>query len=120
MTRTQRTLTFCQDRDGEAIALVPLANHTKPAKILREDLEHLLAAGYSDQWTFNQAGSGYSYVRCAMSHRRGNLASVARLILNAPRGRVVTYLDENRLNLRRDNLALKPGNAKGATPSDRD
>ena len=120
MKRTQRTLTFRQDHDGQAIALVPLANHSKPAKILQEDLEFLLVAGYSDQWTFNQAGSGYSYVRCAVSNRRGNLASVARLILNAPRGRVVTYLDDNRLNLRRDNLRLRVGNAKGVTRSARD
>lgn len=114
MKRIERPVSFCLDHDGEAIALIPLANHHKPAKILREDFDRLLAAGYSDQWTFNKAGPPYSYVRCAVSNRRGNLVSVARLVLNAPPGRVVTYQDDNRLNLRRDNLALKPGNAKGA------
>jgi len=120
MKRIERTVTFCLDHDGEPIALVPLANHSKPAKVFRDDLDRLVAAGYSDQWTFNKAGPPYSYVRCAVSNRRGNLVSVARLILNAPSGRVVTYLDENRLNLRRDNLTLKPGNAKGVTSLARD
>ena len=35
--------------------------------------------------------------------------TVARLIVDAPRGRKVTYRDDNTLNLRRDNLAQADG-----------
>lgn len=115
MKRRERECTYLYDRDGEEIVLVPLANNPKPAKILRRDFEAILAAGFTHLWTLNSSGNGYSYVRCADNRRKGNLASVARLITKAGRNRIVHYRDENRLNLRRDNLILSSGNAKGIT-----
>jgi hypothetical protein len=118
--RKQRTPTYALDIDRKEIVLIPLANHSEPAKILREDFDALLAAGYSSSWTFNAADSRskYRYVRCGVWKRRGQLASVARLILNSPRGRVVKHRDGDRLNLRRDNLFLATGKAPGATMKD--
>jgi HNH endonuclease len=120
MTRKQRTPTHARDTDLREIVLVPLANHSKPAKIFREDFEALLAAGYSSAWTFNAADSAGTrrYVRCGVWARRGNLAIVARLILSSPKGRVVKHRDGDRLNLRRDNLFLAEGRAPGITMRD--
>ena len=119
--RTTRTPAHARDIDGKEIVLIPLANHSEPAKILREDFETLSAAGYTQNWTFNARASGPGarrYVRCAAHDRKGNLTRVARLVLNTPRGRVVKYRDGNRLNLRRDNLLLSAGCAPGATMKD--
>jgi hypothetical protein len=107
-----RKVRFAIDTDGERIALVPLANQRQPAKLLAEDLTAVLEAGYTDQWTCNSDGKGHGYVRCGVNGVRGNLATVARLIVEPPKGYRVTYLDGDRLNLRRDNLKLE----KGARP----
>lgn len=111
--RKQRMPIYTRDTDQREIALVPLANHYQPAKILKDDFIALVDAGYSANWTFNDNGSGLQYVRCKDA-KRGNLSSVARLILTPPRNRVIKYRDGNHLNLRRDNLILAPRNTKRA------
>lgn len=110
-TRHKRLPTHLMDRDGKAITLVPLASGGT-AKVFTEDFYRLTAAGFSDQWTANDAGNGYSYVRCARNGATGRLVTVPRLIMAPPRGYVVRYLDGDRTNLRRDNLCLEKGWAK--------
>ena len=101
---------------GQPIVLVPLANHSRPARIDAKDFEMLLADGYSDQWNFNRVGQGYGYVRCKNGKVKGGLSTVARLVLGAGEKKVVHYRDGDRLNLCRSNLYITKGNASGATP----
>ncbi len=49
---------------GQPIVFVPLANHSRPARIDAKDFEMLLAEGYSDQWNFNRVGWAYGFLRC--------------------------------------------------------
>lgn len=111
-TKQPRRVRFAIDLDGKRIALVPLANHDIPAKLLAGDYRRIVGDGFTDQWTLNSNGKGNAYVRCGVANVRGHLATVARVLLEPPKGYRVTYLDDNRLNLRRDNLKL----AKGARP----
>ena len=106
MDRNTRTPVRALDRDGQQIVLVPLANHDAPAKLLSEDWDYLGRQGISTQWTYNDNNRNRQYVRCPM-RRQGNLETVARLITGAERGDVVSYLDGDRLNLRRDNLRVR-------------
>ena len=101
---------------GQPIVLVPLANHSRPARIDAKDFEMLLADGYSDQWNFNRVGQAYGYVRCKNGKIKGGLSTVARLVLGAGEKKVVHYRDGDRLNLCRSNLYITKGNASGATP----
>lgn len=107
-----RRVRFAIDHDGKRIALVALANHDAPAKLLASDYRRIVGDGFTDQWTLNSNGQGNAYVRCGTADVRGQLATVARLVLEPPHGYRVTYRDGDRLNLRRDNLKL----AKGARP----
>lgn len=113
--RTPRIPTHATDHDGEAVVLVPLANHPEPAKLLQADFNRLMELGYSDQWTYNPAGTGHPYVRCSNSRVAGANETVARVILEPGRGHVVRYRDGNRLNLRFENLYVHRGPAKGQT-----
>lgn len=111
-TKNNRTPVRTQDRDGSAIVLVPLANHSQPAKLFREDFHRLTAEGLGLAWTFNEAKGGYRYVRAYAQGVCGDLVTVPRLILGAGAGRRVQYRDGDRLNLRLDNLYLSAGYAK--------
>ncbi len=102
---------------GQPIVFVPLANHSRPARIDAKDFEMLLAEGYSDQWNFNQVGQGYGYVRCKDGKIKGGLSTVARLVLGTGQKHVVHYRDGDRLNLCRSNLYITKGNARGAAPT---
>lgn len=113
--RTRRIPTHTTDHDGQAIVLVPLANHDEPAKLLQEDFYRLMELGYSDQWVYNRAGTGHPYVRCSSSRVAGGLETVARLLAEPGSGKIVRYQDSNRLNLRADNLYTNKGWAKGQT-----
>jgi hypothetical protein len=98
---------FTLDADKKAIALVPIYGSKEPAKLLVEDYAALMEAGYGDRWVLHSSGNGFAYVRCASArHLLGNTETIARLILNLPKGHRVCYQDHNRLNLRRDNLVL--------------
>lgn len=116
--RTRRAPTFVTDAGGREIALVHLANHPIPARILRKDFEQLMAAGYTDQWTFNDSGNGYAYVKLGKAELPGARATIARLLMQPGYRRQVKYLDGDRTNLVRGNLYLKDDNRgkKGKTP----
>ncbi|MDK9726195.1 MAG: HNH endonuclease [Sterolibacteriaceae bacterium MAG5] len=109
---TPREVRHTTDHDGKPIVLVQLGNKPALAKLLRDDFEAMQAAGFTDQWFVNDNGTGNAYVRCTGADIRGGIATVARLIMEPPKGFQVRYRDGDRLNLRRDNLKLQ----KGARP----
>ena len=69
-----------------------------------------MAEGWSDQWFLNE-----NSIRVRDNAVRGSLTNVARLVVKAGPGRVVRFVDGDRLNLRRSNLYTVRGNAKGPT-----
>jgi hypothetical protein len=93
--------------DGAEIVYIALANHTEPATILREDFDEFQARGLSLLWTLNSNGHGNSYVKMGASMTKGNLVQVGRIIARARGKTMVRYLDGNRLNMKRGNLALR-------------
>lgn len=105
----RRTPTTTHDQRGRAVVLVPLANHPKPARLLLSDFEALKAQGVSDQWTLNKAKPGHRYVRASSSAGAKHLVTIARVLLDAQRGRQIGYHDGDRTNLLRENLYLKGG-----------
>lgn len=111
-TRKPRATIFETTACGKLLALVPLAGDRGMARLDAEDYRRLRAAGVSDQWTLNagKRGSGTVYVRCMLAGQagqRGNLATVARLIVNAPKNLIVRYRNGDRLDLRRQNLTIE-------------
>ena len=104
--KPRKPVTFTVGRDEQRIALVPILGSDKPARLFAEDYEALIEAGYTGNWLLNGNGKGLFYVRCHDSERIGNTATVARLILSLPKGSVVQYQDNDRLNLCRDNLVI--------------
>jgi len=98
------------DRDGQDILLVPLGGSFAPfAKVFPEDYAALLRSGVSPRWSASHDG----YVR--VGGARGS-ALVARVIMGADNRYQVVYLDKDRTNLRRDNLALVPYKRRARKP----
>lgn len=108
-TRESRAVTFEATAGGKLLALVPLAGGRGMARLDAEDYLRLRAAGISDQWMLNAGkhGKGPAYVRCAVRGKPGEAATVARLIVNAPKGRIVRYRNDDRMDLRRQNLFIE-------------
>ena len=99
---------FTIDAEGQELAHVALAGSTERATMYAEDYRRIVGANWSLHWSFTSTGREHKYVlvnaRSAEGHAR--TLTVARLVVDAPRGRRVYYADGNRLNLRRDNLSL--------------
>lgn len=90
------------DNDGRAIYLIPLANTSLKARILREDYDRLVSEGWSTQWAWNCKA-----VKVNSYHK--NLHRVGRLIMNPSEGFRVKHRDRDPLNLRSDtNLHVVP------------
>jgi len=91
-----------RDVDGREIVLVQLARTDKQAKLFAVDWDRLTASGYSANWAWNCRA-----VR--IPNYRTNTLRASRLVagVEAP-GLRVTHRDRNPLNLRRDNLVVKP------------
>lgn len=118
--KTKRTPTYyTTDTRGQEIAHVPLTNHPTPVRILREDFEALMAAGWSDRWKLNDSGNGYAYVKAPAPGTLGNHAIVARLLMQPGWRQQVKYRDDDRTNLVRSNLYLVADSRgkKGKTPA---
>ncbi len=98
------------DHRKNAVVRVPLAHGLGPAMIDPEDYDRLNEDGWSFNWFINQ-----NTVRVSDIAVRGRLVNVARLITRARPGYIVKYLNGRRLDLRKSNLYLKRGNARGAT-----
>jgi hypothetical protein len=92
--------------DGSRIAEVPLTGG-KFVTVDQADLDRLNALGMSPAWSLNSNGRGHHYVRAHAPSAFGvpSLVQVARVIMEPPPGHVIKYLDGDRLNLRRINLA---------------
>jgi len=97
-----RTPIRATDRDGKAVLLIPLANSDKLAKVFPEDYDRLIARGYSPNWCWN--------VRTVkVSDWKHNTPRVARLIMDVQGPAFqVRHRDGDPLNIRRDNLIVKP------------
>jgi hypothetical protein len=108
-TAPKRPILWTRDRDGTAIVRIELPSGAT-AKTDADSYRALIEAGVSPNWTFNLNGPRTTgYVRVSMTGaniRPGKLATVARLIMQAPPGSVVHYRDGDRFNLRRDNLQV--------------
>lgn len=77
-----------------------------------EDFYKLENLGFTAAWYLNSKNDkGRGYVR--VMDNFGNQQVVARLIMSAKPRQVVKYKDKNRLNLRRSNLYIAKGPAKG-------
>jgi hypothetical protein len=99
---------------GRAAVRVELTNAPgQQAVVDADDFAALVAQGYSRSWYVNRSGTGQTYVRLSSRKWLGNNETVARLIVGAGKGQVVKYRDGDPLNLRRRNLVLKRGRAKG-------
>lgn len=81
------------------------------------DFDRIVASGIAPRWVLNEAFPGFYYVRCYQPDVAGKLGLVARHVLQAGQGQVVKYRDGDRLNLRRSNLYLTTGRAKGQSPN---
>lgn len=105
--------TFTTDRDGRRIAHVALSGTHECTKILAEDLERILMDGYSPYWEYTRTGGERWYVQVRTYNTGGRRRSVtvARLIVDAARGRSVGYADGDHLNLLPENLLMKKGGA---------
>lgn len=101
--RTRREPSFTADTDGATIALVPTNRPGNFVRVLADDFAAYCERGFSQQWIVNSNGKGRNYVKVGLTGISGNLAMVARLLLNVPRGTRLSYADGNPMNLRRDN-----------------
>jgi hypothetical protein len=109
-------ITHAVDVDGTPIVKVEMSN--RPgwfALVNLIDFEDLLLGGVTLPWFVNRNGSGLEYVRYGRRDVAGKLASVAPRIMRPGKGFVVSYRNGDRLDLRRRNLEVTRGNAKGAT-----
>ena len=78
---------------------IPLSKKKGYAKINVEDYKRLVALGYVGTWFLND---GYVSVSFKNINR-----SVANVLFGSPRGKVVSYRNLDRLDLRHSNLYLR-------------
>ena len=100
--KQRRTPVATKDENGRNVIHVSLADGSH-AILDDRDFFHLMDNDLSDQWLVNSNGKSNSYVRC---WHRGNLVTIARLLVNAPSKSSVKILNGNHLDLRRRNLKL--------------
>jgi hypothetical protein len=95
------------DDKGKEVAIVPLMNSTDKATIYEDDFRLLMGLGLLPYWKWSTG-------QVCVGNGNGNL-SIARLLLDAGKGQKVVYLDQDRTNLRRENLVLSTGGGKSRT-----
>lgn len=108
--------TFTTDSNGQRLAHVALAGTNQRATLYTEDLERILADGWSPFWSFtitDKTAPRRKYVLVHGYNAKGRHRSitVARLVAEVSKGQRVKYADGDRLNLRRENLLMKKGGA---------
>jgi hypothetical protein len=88
---------------------VPLINSDLVVSIYKTDFLELMAIGVDTRWKLYQ-GSVYQ-------KGKGHI-NISRLICNAQDGQIVQFMDGNKMNLKRSNLAIAIGNmnAKAERP----
>jgi len=102
---------FTTDADGQQVVHVALANTDQRATLYVEDYQRWLAAGFSPFWSFASTGGRFQYVLANTRSPSNSTRTVpvARWIADAGKGQRVSHADGDRLNLRRDNLAVVKG-----------
>jgi hypothetical protein len=106
------------DPDGRAVVRVEIANQRSLFAVMdAKDFDDWITAGRGTRFILNKNGPMTGTWRVVVYDRSvaGGLAGVARAILGLGKGRVVEYLNSDRLDLRRSNLAIRRGRAKGQT-----
>lgn len=104
------------DRDGCAIVRVELSNKRGLFVTMdAADYDAWVSSGRSRRFLLNRNGplTGTYRVLYYCPQVAGRMAGVARDIIQPGRGRVIRYKDADRLNLRRANLQIEEGRAKG-------
>jgi hypothetical protein len=105
---------FTIDVEGRELAHVALANSNRRATLYAEDYRRLIDAGFSRHWSLtgtSRRGRMYPTLYAYDADGRDRAVTVARLILDAPRGRRVEPIDGDALNMRGDNLEQVRGAA---------
>lgn len=110
------------DRAGLAVVRVELAN--KRGLFVRmdaADYDAWTAAGRSTRFWLNQNGplTGTYRVVYPNPDVAGSIAGVARDIMQPGLGQTVSYRNQDRLDLRRSNLEVRQGRAKGQSSARR-
>lgn len=99
------------DNRGRAIVRVPLGNRPGAyATVEAEDFTRLVQAGLSAHWFAVKDGGGLEYVRVRATGASGGQITLARAILGLGRRQSVSFLSQDRFDLRRANLITKRGN----------
>ena len=98
--------------EGTPIKAISLPGGETPneAVVDLDDFSFLMKLGLS---VARRIGSGY--VVAPSSKSPSGYVSVARVLTDAGPGQIVRYLDGDRFNLRRSNLALEDGHGRRAT-----
>ncbi|KGM35315.1 hypothetical protein [Inquilinus limosus] len=112
-TAALRPPAFTTDNYGNPIALVPLAREAGTATVDRSDWDTLLARGVSPNWYLGTSGDGPNRKPAIRTTYLGEIAQVARLILEATPNHRLVYRTSDRTDLRRVNISLKKVNARG-------
>jgi len=95
------------DDEGKDIARVPLMNSADKATVYEDDFKFLMDLGVSPHWKWSTG-------QVSVGNGKGNL-SIARLLIDAGKGQKIIYLDQDRTNLRRQNLVVSTGGGKFRT-----
>jgi hypothetical protein len=106
--------TFTIDSNGQRLAHVALAETNQRTTLYAEDLERLLAAGWSPFWMLTRDRKGWAQVSLNAHNReeRPSMVPVARLLADAERGQRVRMRDGDTLNLRSENFHVHSGFAQ--------
>ena len=103
------------DEYGKPTVRVPVdAKGERWATLDAADFDEIVAEGISLTWHYNSAGpkKRWSYVKAHSGAASGGLVMVARVIMGAGPGEIVSYRSGDRLDLRRRNLIVERGKAK--------
>lgn len=102
--------------DGSEVVRVEIANQRGVFAVMdATDYDDWIAAGRDTRFILNRNGpmtGTYRVVFYDLSVA-GGIAGVARQIVSPGRGKVIRYRDDDRLNLRRSNLDVQGGRARG-------
>ena len=110
LSHQPRTNFIAPDDKGEPVFHIRL-NDGQVAIMDCDDAEALMRQNLLHRCYINTDGKGHRYVNTNLPGK-GNTA-VARLIMQPPRGQRIIHADGNPLNLRRANLIVVQGFAKG-------
>lgn len=104
--KTKRPVRFSDD----GLTVFVTLTSGKAAMIDRDDYERFLNEGLSLNWYAVTDRNGNQYVN-VYRHAFGNNTTVARLIMGAGRGEVISYYNGNSFDLRKANLRRGEGPA---------